>query len=164
MIKPSIRVVEERDLDRCFEIESSAYEGDEAASKSKILSRIRTYPDGFIVLEQDSHVVGFINCGACHEVNLSDEKFKELVGHDPEGKHIVIMSVAVHPNYQKNGYARELMMHFIEHMRSLEKVEIHLICQTELIKFYQQFGFQYDKASDSEHGGLSWHEMSLDLS
>ena len=163
MTKPAIRQVEAHDLARCFEIESSAYAGDEAASKDKIRQRIASYPEGFIVIELEEEVIGFINCGACHRVELSDEAFKELVGHDPEGKHIVIMSVAVHPDYQKQGYASEVMSYFIEHMRAMEKVAIHLICQTELIKFYQRFGFQYDKASDSAHGGLSWHEMSLVL-
>ncbi|MCF6319997.1 MAG: GNAT family N-acetyltransferase [Proteobacteria bacterium] len=158
-----IRQAQIKDLDRCFEIESIAYAGDESASKEKIAKRINTYPQGFIVKELDNQVVGFVNSGACHRVELSDEDFKELIGHDEKGKHIVIMSVVVHPDFQKKGFARELMQAFIQQMKSLNKQDIYLICQTELIDMYAQFGFDYLQVSDSEHGGLAWHEMACNL-
>lgn len=159
----NIREVQEEDLNRCFEIETISYEGDEAASKEKILKRIKTYPEGFIVLEVNKSVVGFINCGACHKVELSDEEFKELVGHESDGQYIVIMSVVVHPDFQRKGYATVLMNHFISKMKKLQKREIHLICQTSLINMYANSGFTYIGESQSDHGGLSWHEMILDL-
>lgn len=158
-----ISEVKEDDLDRCYEIETLSYEGDEAASKEKILKRIQTYPQGFVVLEANGVIAGFINCGACHEVELSDEEFKELIGHDSSGKHIVIMSVVVHPDFQSKGYAGLLMEYFINKMRNLKKEQIHLICQTNLVQMYAKYGFKYICESDSDHGGLSWHEMILDL-
>jgi ribosomal protein S18 acetylase RimI-like enzyme len=159
----NIRIVNQQDLDRCFEIESVSYSGDEAATKEKILKRINTFPQGFIVLENDKEITGFINSGATHEVELSNEEFKELVGHDSEGKHIVILSVVVHPDYQGKGMASKLMKNFIDRMKSLGKSDIYLICQTELIDMYAKYGFVDQGASDSEHGGMSWHEMSLSL-
>jgi ribosomal protein S18 acetylase RimI-like enzyme len=104
----NIRNVNEQDLDRCFEIETVSYAGDEAASREKILKRIIAYREGFIVLENEREIVGFINSGATHRVELSDEEFKELVGHDPQGRHIVILSVVVHPDYQGKGMAGKL--------------------------------------------------------
>ncbi len=159
----NIREAKEQDLDRCFEIETVSYEGDEAASKEKILKRIQTYPEGFVVLKVNSVIAGFINCGACNTVELSDEEFKELVGHDSNGKYIVIMSVVVHPDFQRQGHAAALMNHFINKMKDLHKKEIHLICQTSLVPMYSSFDFKYIGESDSDHGGLSWHEMILDL-
>ena len=158
-----IRQVNEQDLDRCYEIESLAYAGDEAASKEKIAKRIKTYPQGFIIEERDQEVIGFINSGACHQVELSNEDFKELIGHDPKGKHIVIMSVVVHPDFQKRGIARQLMQAFINQMKQMHKADIYLICQTELIDMYASFGFKYLNESASDHGGLAWHDMVLDL-
>lgn len=151
------------DLDRCYTIEQEGYAGDEAATREKIEHRILTYPEGFLVAENETEVIGFINCGACHEVELSDEDFKELIGHDAAGKHIVVMSVVVHPDYQRQGYASHLMRHFIKQMQRLNKEDIYLICQGELIGFYEQFGFEYLNVSASEHGGLDWHEMRLAL-
>ena len=159
----NIRIVTEQDLDRCFEIETVSYSGDEAATRGKILKRIKTYPEGFIVLEGGGEVIGFINSGATRKVELSDQEFKELVGHDPEGKHIVILSVVVHPTYQGMGMASRLMKNFIYRMKKLGKSDIYLICQTELIDMYAKYGFVNLGASDSNHGGMSWNEMSLSL-
>jgi len=149
------------DLNRCFEIETVSYQGDEAASKEKILKRIQTYPQGFIVLEVDAVIAGFINSGACHEVVLSDEEFKELIGHDESGENIVIMSVVVHPDFQGKGYATLLMKEFIKRMKLMNKKSIHLICQTHLVEMYASHGFEYIGKSDSDHGGMAWHEMVL---
>ncbi len=158
-----IRSANVSDLDRCFEIENDAYAGEEAATKEKVLKRIQTYPEGFIVLENEKEIIGFINSGATHKVELSDEEFKELIGHDPDGKHIVIMSVAIHPNYQGKRFTSLLMRNFINAMQAMGKTEIYLICQTELINMYAKYGFIHLGESDSDHGGLSWHEMSLAL-
>jgi ribosomal protein S18 acetylase RimI-like enzyme len=163
MSQLTIRTAKETDLDRCFEIESVGYSGDEAASKEKILKRIQTYPEGFIVIENNKEVIGFINSGATHKVELSDEAFKDLIGHDPCGENIVVMSVVVHPDYQGQGMASKLMHSFIERMRKLDKKAIYLICQTELVAMYAKYGFDYLGKSDSEHGGLAWHDMSLAL-
>ena len=159
----NIRIVNQQDLDRCFEIESVSYSGDEAATKEKILNRIKTYPEGFIVLENDTEIIGFINSGATQKVELSDEEFKELIGHDPEGKHIVILSVVIHPDYQGKGMASKLMNSFIDKMKALGKTDIFLICQSELIDMYAGYGFVNLGMSDSDHGGMSWNEMSLSL-
>lgn len=158
-----IREATPADLDRCYEIETVSYAGDEAASREKILKRITTYPEGFFVLEANDVIAGFINSGATHEVNLADEDFKELVGHDPKGEHIVIMSVAVHPDYQGRGFANRLMESFIFRMGALKKSAIYLICQSGLIDMYTKQGFSYIGESESDHGGRRWHEMSLSL-
>ncbi|MEX5624754.1 GNAT family N-acetyltransferase, partial [Pseudomonas syringae] len=77
-----------------------AYEGDEAATPEKIATRIAQYPQGFLILEAEGEVVGLINCGCAHEVVMSDEAFKELVGHSAEAPNVGIMSVVVDPLHQ----------------------------------------------------------------
>ncbi|KZX70966.1 GNAT family acetyltransferase [Oleiphilus sp. HI0009] len=152
------------DTDRCFQIEQEGYAGDEAATREKIQQRIETYPEGFLVLEKESQIIGFINCGACFDVSLSDEEFKELIGHDPIGPNIVVMSVVVYPDFQHQGYATALMHEFIAMMQAMQKSAMYLICQEELVGFYQQFGFVDDGTSESSHGGLRWNDMHLVLS
>lgn len=158
-----IRQVVAADLDRCFAIETLAYEGDEAATREKIATRIATWPTGFIVAEVDGVVAGFINAGAAFEVEMADEAFKELIGHDPAGPHVVIMSVVVHPDYQGQGVSRQLLEAFIERMRGLGKASINLMCKERHVPLYERFGFVYLKASASDHGGMAWHEMALSL-
>jgi hypothetical protein len=47
----AFRTATPADVDRCFEIEISAYEGDEAATREKIATRIAQYPQGFLIME-----------------------------------------------------------------------------------------------------------------
>ncbi|AKA81332.1 GNAT family N-acetyltransferase [Pseudomonas synxantha] len=151
------------DAHRCFEIETSAYEGDEAATLEKIATRIAQYPQGFLILEADDDVVGFINSGCAHEVVMSDEAFKELVGHSPEAQNVVIMSVVVDPAHQGKGYATTLMTEFVQRMRTLGKQTIHLMCKEQHVPLYTRMGYTYVRPSPSDHGGMAWHEMVMVL-
>lgn len=151
------------DLDRCFEIEAISYDGDEAATREKIKTRIETYPDGFLVLEVDERLVGFINSGCTDKVEMADESFKELIGHDPDGRHNVIMSLVVHPEYQGQGLASMLMAGHVTKMKQLRKTSIQLMCKKQHVPIYQRFGFSYVRPSISGHGGMAWHEMIMVL-
>lgn len=151
------------DTARCFQIESSAYEGDEAATREKITTRIAQYPQGFLVMESDGEIVGFINSGCAYEVVLADEAFKELIGHDPQAPNVVIMSVAVDPAHQGKSYSSLLMRHFVERMRGMGKASIHLMCRQRHVGLYERMGYRYVKPSESGHGGMAWHEMVMDL-
>lgn len=151
------------DADRCFAIEIGAYEGDEAATLEKIRTRIGQYPQGFLILEADGRTVGFINSGCAHEVVMSDEEFKELVGHDPAAANVVIMSVVVDPAFQGKGYAKLLMTEFVRQMQALGKATIHLMCKEQHVELYRKMGYQYVQPSPSDHGGMSWHEMTMSL-
>lgn len=163
MTEPTIRTARPEDAARCYAIETSAYEGDEAATLEKISKRIACYPQGFIVLETNQGIAGFINSGCAEKVVMSDEAFKELIGHDPAAANVVIMSVVVHPDFQGRGYAARLMHAFIQHMTQLGKQTIHLMCREQHVPMYEKFGFRYVKPSASDHGGLSWHEMVMTL-
>ena len=151
------------DAERCYAIEIGAYEGDEAATLEKIRTRIAQYPHGFLILENMGEIVGFINSGCAYEVVMSDEDFKELVGHDPAAPNVVIMSVVVDPAHQGNGYAKRLMNEFIARTKASGKQTIHLMCKQQHVALYQKMGYQYVKPSPSDHGGMAWHEMILAL-
>ncbi len=152
-----------QDAQRCYQIETGAYEGDEAATLEKIATRIAQYPEGFLILEVDGEVIGFINSGCAHEVVMADEAFKELVGHDPAADNVVIMSVVVDPAHQGKGYSTLLMNAFVERMKALGKKTIHLMCKEQHVALYRKMGYQYVKPSPSDHGGMAWHEMILTL-
>ena len=151
------------DADRCYAIEAGAYEGDEAATLAKITKRIREYPLGFLIMERDGQIIGFINSGCAYEVRMSDEEFKELVGHDPRAPNVVIMSVVIAPEHQGKGYSTALMERFIRQMAQAQKSAIHLMCKDRHVALYERFGFRYERPSASDHGGMSWHEMSMAL-
>ena len=151
------------DAIRCFEIETSAYEGDEAATLEKISKRIEVYPDGFLILEVEGEIAGFMNCGCANVVEMSDEELKELVGHDPNATNVVIMSVVVDPAQQGKGLSRALMVEFVDRMRKMGKSAIYLMCKEHHVALYEKFGYNYLRPSTSDHGGMTWHEMSMEL-
>ena len=163
MTRPTFRQAVPEDLARCFEIESAAYEGDEAATEEKIAKRIAAYPEGFLIMEVDGRVVGFINSGCAWNVVMSDESFKELVGHDSAAPNVVIMSVVIDPAYQGRGYSTLLMREFVAGMQRAGKATIHLMCKSRHVDLYAKQGYRYVKLSESTHGGMTWHEMVMEL-
>jgi ribosomal protein S18 acetylase RimI-like enzyme len=163
MTIPTFRTACPADVDRCFQIETSAYEGDEAATREKIATRIARYPQGFLVMELHGAMIGFINCGCADEVVMSDEAFKELIGHDPAAPNVVIMSVVIDPAHQGKGYASLMMRTFVARMTGLGKKTIHLMCKERHVALYERLGYRYVRPSTSDHGGMSWHEMVRNL-
>ncbi len=163
MPAPSFRHALPSDAERCHAIEIGAYEGDEAATLAKIRTRIAQYPQGFLVMELEGQVIGFINSGCAHEVVMSDEAFKELVGHDAGAANVVIMSVVIDPAFQGRGYAGLMMKTFVERMRQAGKRTIHLMCKERHVALYERQGYGYVRPSPSQHGGMSWHEMLMAL-
>ncbi|MDM9594718.1 Ribosomal protein S18 acetylase RimI [Pseudomonas guariconensis] len=163
MSTPHLRQATSKDVDRCYQIEISAYEGDEAATREKIATRIAQYPEGFLVLELEGVVIGFINSGCAFDVVMSDESFKELVGHDAQAPNVVIMSVVVDSAFQGRGFAGLLMSHFVDQMRQRGKATIHLMCKDRHVGLYEKMGYRYVQPSASDHGGMAWHEMVMAL-
>ncbi|RRV10696.1 GNAT family N-acetyltransferase [Pseudomonas sp. v388] len=163
MNQPHFRNATPADTARCYQIEISAYEGDEAATEQKIATRIAQYPQGFLIMELDGETVGFINGGCAHDVVMSDEAFKELIGHDPDAPNVVIMSVVVDPAHQGKGYSTLLMRTFVEQMARSGKKTIHLMCKDRHVELYSRMGYRYVKPSASDHGGMAWHEMVMDI-
>ena len=163
MTRQSFRNATPADANRCFDIETSAYDGDEAATLKKISKRIAEYPQGFLILEIDDGIAGFVNSGCAHEVEMSDEDFKDLVGHDPAAPNVVIMSVVVDPAFQGKGLSTALMSEFVRRMTDARKETIHLMCKAHHVPLYEKFGYRYTRPSASDHGGAAWHEMVMEL-
>lgn len=160
---PLLRQARPEDAARCYAIEISAYEGDEAATLAKIERRIRQYPQGFLVMALEDEVIGFINSGCARAVVMSDDAFKELVGHDAAAPHVVIMSVAIAPAHQGHGHATALMATFVAQMQRAGKQDIHLMCKERHVALYERLGYRYVRPSASDHGGMAWHEMVMAL-
>ncbi|NDV17907.1 GNAT family N-acetyltransferase [Pseudodesulfovibrio sp. JC047] len=158
-----IRMAESHDLTACHTIECKCFPPSEAALISSMNTRITEYPEGYLVAELDGHIVGQVNSGATDKDDITDEEFKQLIGHDPEGKNIVIFSLSVLPEFQRRGIADQLMKAFIKQARKLDKQRILLLCKDNLIPYYARHGFTDSGVSESDHGGAEWHEMALTL-
>jgi len=158
-----IRRVLPKDLDECFRVETSGFPPEEAAARETIQLRMATFPQGFFVAEMGGRVVGMLNSGSTDKDDISDEELKQLIGHDPRGKNMVVFALAVLPEFQKRGIARRLMSRFVEEARQSNKENVLLLCKSHLIAYYEGMGFAHVGLSKSTHGGAEWHEMRLGL-
>lgn len=163
MTEYNIRMVEPDDLTACHTVEANSFPPSEAAWTTSLRTRIETYPEGFLVAEHNGRVVGQVNSGSTHKDDISDEEFKQLIGHDPDGENIVIFSLSVLPEYRSKGIGSRLMNNFIEQARDMGKSKILLLCKEDLIRYYARWGFLDNGLSSSQHGGCRWHEMALPL-
>lgn len=158
-----IRTADPDDLLDCHTIEALSFPAGEAAWTTTILHRIETYPEGFLVAEQDGQVVGQINSGSTHRDDISDEEFKQLVGHDPDGRNMVVFSLSVLPEYRNRGVGGRLLTDFIAQAREMGKEQILLLCKEDLVSYYAAHGFNDGGPSESTHGGAPWRVMTLPL-
>jgi ribosomal protein S18 acetylase RimI-like enzyme len=160
MVDINIRQVNKNDVDGCYRIESTCYTSD-GATREKMLKRVMLFSEGFLIAESKGKIIGFVNSASTDKEDIADEEFKDMVGHVKEGKNIVVFSLAVLPEFQGNGISKQLMARFVEVSKGLKKEKILLICKSDLITYYKNFGFLYGGKSKSQHGGFEWHEMYL---
>jgi predicted N-acetyltransferase YhbS len=159
-----IRQVRPVDLDECFQVEISGFPPEEAATRETIKLRIDTFPQGFLVAEVDQRVIAMLNSAATNKDDISDEELKQLIGHDLNGKNMVVFALVVLPEFQQQGIARQLMIRFVEIARQANKANILLMCKQPLIQYYAKLGFIHVGLSKSTHGGAEWHEMRYAVS
>lgn len=157
----TIRTVRPDDLNACLAVEQACFPPDEAADAEGIRTRIERFPQGFLVAEWDGMIVGQVNSGATHKEDITDEAFKKLVGHNDDGKNVVVFSLSVLPEYQGRGIAASLMREFIAAAAKQSRQAILLLCKHDLVSFYERLGFHNRGLSSSTHGGARWHEMAL---
>lgn len=158
-----IREVTCDDVAACYAIEAACFPPGEAASEEKIRARAMLFPSGFLVAEHAGAIIGFVNSGASDRDDLADESLKDMVGHDPSGRNLIIFSVAVRPDMRAQGIATQLLHAFVERARRLGKECVLLLCKPHMAGFYQRFGFHDEGLSNSAHGGARWHTMRLQL-
>jgi hypothetical protein len=88
-----IRRVLPRDLDECFTVETSGFPPEEAATRRTIRQRIEAFPESFLLAEVDGRVVGILNSAPTNKDDISDEELKQLIGHDPCRKNMVVFAL-----------------------------------------------------------------------
>ena len=158
-----IRHVLPEDLDDCYTVETSGFPPEEAAAWETIRLRIEAFAEGFLVAEVDGRVVGILNSAATNKEDISDEELKQLIGHHPDGRNMVVFALAVLPEFQKQGIATQLMSRFVDEARGRGKEKVLLMCKQHLVVYYERMGFTHIGVSKSTHGGAEWHEMRMEL-
>lgn len=142
-------------------IELACFPSNEACKLSIMKQRVQLAPDIFLVAveKETGKMIGYITGLATNEVHLRDEFYTEPTLYDPEGENVMILSVAVLPEYQRQGIAREMMQAYLRRENGRNRRLIVLTCLEGKVKMYNKFGFFDCGESGSAWGGERWHEM-----
>ena len=166
----SFRPVTPDDISRCYEIESSSYPEDEAASLENLHYRQQSAGDYFICCttptenDDDDDIIGFICSTRCNE--FTEESMST---HDSTGSILAIHSVVVDAQYRRQGIASAMMQRYMKSMISHSTLDantgnsgfqrILLLAKSNLLSFYVDNGFQVIRPSPIVHGKETWYEL-----
>ena len=156
-----IRCATIEDLDRITEVEALCFPPAEAASKASFEGRLTVYPNHFWVSEVDDEIVGFVNGFVTDEEDLTDEMFADANMHDEKGAWQMIFGVDTIPEYQRRGFAEQVLNKVIDVAREEGRKGLVLTCKEHMLHYYAKFGFINEGVSGSEHGGALWYQMRL---
>ena len=159
--KFKFRTVREGEAETATAIEAACFPPNEACILPIMKERVRLAPELFVVAQETAtgKVVGFINAIATDEEHLRDEFFTDTSLHNPKGKYVMILSVAVLPEYRGQGLAKEMMQELLKKQKGMGRTAAVLTCLESKIKLYEKMGYTDLGVSGSEWGGEKWHEM-----
>ena len=150
------------DVDELTAIEAECFPATEAAERKSFEERLEYYSDHFWILEDDNgKIISFVNGMVTDEEHLTDKMYENASMHDENGAWQMIFGVNTLPKYRKNGYAEAVLRNVISDAKEQSRKGLVLTCKEKLIHFYGKLGFVDEGVSDSEHGGVVWHEMRL---
>ena len=159
-----IRNVKAEDLDQVTEVEALCFPAAEAATEESFRKRIETFPEIFLVAENESgKIIGFINGCVTDERTIRDEMFEDSGLHRADGMYQSVFGLDVIPEYRRQGVAADLMNHLIQTAKARGKKGMILTCKDRLIHYYEKFGYRSLGISGSVHGGAVWYDMLLEF-
>ena len=116
-----------------------------------------------IAICRDGAVVGYAMGPVIDVPAIADEMFVSAACHDPAGRYQSVFSLAVHPDWQRQGCGRQLLNALIDLARREGRQAVTLTCRQEKIAYYESFGFVNQGTAASVHGGVVWYDMVLQL-
>ena len=72
-----------------------------------------------------------------------------------------VSELFVMPEYQKKGYAGQLLERMVQDAKDQGRKGLVLTCKEEKIHYYAKFGFVNEGVSVSDHGGVVWYQMRV---
>lgn len=158
-----IRNVNMDDLQEVVDIENLCFIETEAATKEAFIKRIQYTPDSFFVAEEDGEIVGIVNGPVIEKEFITDDLFRESKENPKLGGHQSVLGLAVDPKYQKRGIASALLTHLEKEAKAKNRETVTLTCKEKYVPYYEKLGYVNRGLSDSEHGGVTWFNMTKQL-
>lgn len=156
-----IRTATIQDLDAVTALEAVCFPPAEAADKESFQTRLEAFGDHFWLLFDGDTLVSMVNGMVTDLPDLADEMYHDAGMHDPKGKWQMIFGVDTHPEYQRQGFAGQVLNRAIADAKEQGRAGLVLTCKDALVHYYAKFGFKDEGISESSHGGVVWHQMRL---
>ena len=156
-----IRTATIQDLDAVTALEAVCFPPAEAASKESFRTRLEAFGDHFWLLFDGDVLVSMVNGMVTNLPDLADAMYHDAGMHDPKGAWQMIFGVDTHPDYQRKGYAGQVLNRAIADAKEQGRAGLVLTCKDALVHYYAKFGFEDEGVSESTHGGVVWHQMRL---
>ena len=150
-MKISIRNAEKEDIEGIMSVEHESFHINIAESPDTFLGRIKAFCDGFLVMEIDGEIAGYISSELWdYSESINNDKF--VLGHSiaethrNNGKELYISSIGVLKKYRGKGYGNALFSELVNRICSkYETLSIILIVSEEwnaAKRIYENDGFR----------------------
>lgn len=158
--KFEFRNIRADEVEQVIKIEQICFSSNKACTEDYMRKIIMNASELFFtaVDKHSGKIAGFINGLATDECTFRDDFFTDADLHRADGKNIMILGLAVLPEYRGLGLARELMNTLKSEQK--EREAIVLTCLDSKVEMYKKMNFQDNGISESCWGGEKWHEMS----
>uniref|UniRef100_A9AAC9 GCN5-related N-acetyltransferase n=1 Tax=Methanococcus maripaludis (strain C6 / ATCC BAA-1332) TaxID=444158 RepID=A9AAC9_METM6 len=151
MEKVVIRNARKNDITEIMNIEYDSFVEGISESKDAFLNRINTFSNGFLVLEVDSEVSGYISSEIWEYSENINEKMFDLNHdikkvHNINGSELYISSIGILKEHRKKGYGNLLFNELIERVTKQYKISSMILTVSvkwhAAIRLYEKNGFK----------------------
>lgn len=154
-----IRRAELNDWEEILAIEQLNFPAAEAVGAEVLKERIERISDTFLLAELHGQLAGYIVGPAVQTRYLTDDLFSKVGVNPSEGGFIVVQSLSVHPDFQRQGVGTLLLAALKETAVQQNRQGISLLCPDELIPYFEMNGFVHEGITDSSHASAIWSHM-----
>lgn len=149
-MKLLIRNAEKDDIDGIMSIEHESFHSNIIECMETFLERIMTFSDGFLVMEIDGEIAGYISSELWeYSEHINTDKF--ILGHSiaethrNDGRELYVSSIGILEKYRGNRYGNVLFFELQERIRSKYPVQSAILIVSEnwhaAKRIYEKNGF-----------------------
>lgn len=147
-----IREAQQSDIDQICLIQESISSSLEIMNKEIIEERIRNHAGTFLLASLDDQGIAYITATTLPIPSL--RKWMLEIGGEKfiNENSIILEDLAVHPDYQGQGFGTLLLAALKEVTRQQDRPGIYLLCEDELLAYFEMNGFVEQGIVDGERG------------
>ena len=145
-----IRKAQNSDIDQICLIQESISSSIEIMNKEIIEERIRNHAGTFLLASLDDQGIAYITATILPFPSL--RKWMVEIGGEEfiDENSIILEDLAVHPEYQGQGFGTLLLAALKEVTRQQNRPGIYLLCEDELLSYFEMNGFVEQGIVDGE--------------